>query len=228
MEGAGILASISSLRSGAGKVFWASDTEKLDRPPELIQIEPGINEIQSILDKNMRTAIIGPGLGKKFDEEIEFLWHTDLNIILDADGLDWLSRVRPKKRRAPWVGTPHKGETKKLLGDDFSDKWSNIMKLKKIYGGDWILKGPGTLVSEEKRLWINLYSNGWLGTAGMGDVLAGIIAGLWSSGSKTPFRSSVFLQTQCARYLISQDGAGITAGKLSEMIGLNIALIQKA
>ncbi len=228
MEGAGILASISSLRSGAGKVFWASDTEKLDRPPELIQIEPDIKEIQSILDKNLRTAIIGPGLGKKFDKEIEFLWHTDLNIILDADGLDWLSRVRPKKRRAPWIGTPHKGEARKLLGDDFSDKWSNIMKLKKIYGGDWILKGPGTLVSEEKRLWISLYSNGWLGTAGMGDVLAGIIAGLWSSGSKTPFRSSVFLQTQCARHLISQDGAGITAGKLSEMIGLNIALIQKA
>ena len=228
MEGAGILASISSLRSGAGKVFWASDTEKLHRPPELIQIEPGINEIQSILDKNMRTAIVGPGLGKKFDKEIEFLWHTDLNIILDADGLDWLARVRPKKRRAPWVGTPHKGEEKKLLGDSFSDKWSNIIKLKKIYGGDWILKGPGTLVLEEKRLWVNLYSNGWLGTAGMGDVLAGIIAGLWSSGSKTPFRSSVFLQTQCARYLISQDGAGITAGKLSEMIGLNIGLIQKA
>ena len=227
MEGAGILASISSLRSGAGKVFWASDTEKLDRPPELIQIEPGINEIQSILDKNMRTAIIGPGLGKKFDEEIEFLWHTDLNIILDADGLDWLSRVRPKKRRAPWVGTPHKGEAKKLLGDNFSDKWSNIIKLKKIYGGDWILKGPGTLVLEEKRLWVNLYSNGWLGTAGMGDVLAGIIAGLWSSGSKTPLRSSVFLQTQCARYLISQDGAGITAGRLSELLGLNISLIQE-
>ncbi len=228
MEGAGILASISSLRSGAGKVFWASDTEKLHRPPELIQIEPDINGIQSILNKNMRTAIIGPGLGKKFDKEIELLWYTDLNIILDADGLDWLARVRPKKRRAPWVGTPHKGEAKKLLGDSFSDKWSNIIKLKKIYGGDWILKGPGTLVSEEKRLWINMYSNGWLGTAGMGDVLAGIIAGLWSSGSKTPFRSSVFLQTQCARYLISQDGAGITAGKLSEMIGLNIGLIQKA
>ncbi len=228
MEGAGILASISSLRSGAGKVFWASDTDKLQRPPEIIQIKPCVNEIRSVLDKNMRTAIIGPGLGKNFDKEIEFLWNTDLNIILDADGLDWLSRIRPKKRTAPWVGTPHKGEAKTLLGDDFSDKWSNIIKLKEIYGGDWILKGPGTLVSEEKRLWINLYSNGWLGTAGMGDVLAGIIAGLWSSGSKTPFRSSVFLQTQCARYLISQDGAGITAGKLSEMIGFNIGLIQKA
>ena len=83
-------------------------------------------------------------------------------------------------------------------------------------------------MSEEKRLWINLFSNGWLGTAGMGDVLAGIIAGLWSSGSLTPFRSSVFLQTQCARYLISQNGAGLTAGQLSEVIGFNIGQIKRA
>ncbi len=226
MEGAGILACISALRSGAGKVFWASDTDKLQRPPELIQINPCIKDIQSVLDKNMRIAIIGPGLGKSFDREIEFLWNTDLKIILDADGLDWLSRKKPNKRTAPWVGTPHKGEVKTLLKDKFSDKWSNITKLKKIYGGDWILKGPGTLVSEEKKLWINLFSNGWLGTAGMGDVLAGIIAGLWSSGSQTPFRSGVYLQTQCARYLISQYGAGLTAGQLSEAIGLNIGLIK--
>ena len=64
MEGAGILACISALRSGAGKVFWASDTDKLQRPPELIQIEPCIDDIQATLNKNMRIAIIGPGLGK--------------------------------------------------------------------------------------------------------------------------------------------------------------------
>ena len=176
----------------------------------------------------MRIAIIGPGLGKRFDKEIEFLWNTDLNIILDADGLDWLSRKKPKKRAAAWVGTPHIGEMKKLLKDDFSDKWSNIIKLKKYYGGEWILKGPGTLVSEDKQLWLNLYSNGWLGTAGMGDVLAGIIAGLWSSGSKTPFRSAVYLQTQCAKHFLSKESAGLTAGKLSELIGFNIGLIHKA
>ena len=228
MEGAGILACISALRSGAGKVFWASDTDKLQRPPELIQIEPCIDDIRSVLNKNMRIAIIGPGLGKRFDKEIEFLWNTDLNIILDADGLDWLSRKKPKKRAAAWVGTPHIGEMKKLLKDDFSDKWSNIIKLKKYYGGEWILKGPGTLVSEDKQLWINLYSNGWLGTAGMGDVLAGIIAGLWCSGSKTPFRSAVYLQTQCAKHFLFKEGAGLTAGKLSELIGFNIGLIHKA
>ena len=223
MEGAGILAGISALRSGGGKIFWASNTNKLQRPPELIQIEPTIDSIKTVLDKNMSTAIIGPGLGKNFDQEIEFLWKSKLKIILDADGLDWLSRKKPKKREVAWVGTPHIGEMKKLLKDDFSDKWSNIIKLKKYYGGEWILKGPGTLVSEDRMLWLNLYSNGWLGTAGMGDVLAGIIAGLWASGSNAPFRSAVYLQTQCAKnFLKLNKGAGLTASNISEFIGPSI------
>ena len=223
MEGAGILAGMSALRSGGGKIFWASNTDKLQRPPELIHIEPTIDSIKAAVDKNMSTAIIGPGLGKKFDKEIEFLWKSKFKIILDADGLDWLSRTKPKKRAAAWVGTPHIGEMKKLLKDDFSDKWSNIIKLKKHYGGDWILKGPGTLVSEDNKLWLNLYSNGWLGTAGMGDVLAGIIAGLWASGSNAPFRSAVFLQTQCAKnFLRLNNGAGLTASNISEFIGTSI------
>jgi len=223
MEGAGILAGMSALRSGGGKIFWASNTDKLQRPPELIHIEPTIDSFKATVDKNMSTAIIGPGLGTNFDKEIEFLWKSELKIILDADGLDWLSRKKPKRRAAAWVGTPHIGEMKKLLKDDFSDKWSNILKLKKHYGGDWVLKGPGTLVSEDSKLWINLYSNGWLGTAGMGDVLAGIIAGLWASGSNAPFRSAVYLQTQCAKnFLRLNNGAGLTAGNISEFIGTSI------
>jgi len=223
MEGAGILAGISALRSGAGKVFWASNTDKLQRPPELIHIKPTIDSIKAALDKNMSTAIIGPGLGKSFDKEIEFLWKSKIKIILDADGLDWLSRTKPKNRAAAWVGTPHIGEMKMLLKDDFSDKWSNIIKLKKHYGGDWILKGPGTLVSEDRKLWLNLYSNGWLGTAGMGDVLSGIIAGLWASGSNAPFRSAVYLQTQCAKNFLRQNnGAGLTASNISKFIGTSI------
>ena len=72
-------------------------------------------------------------------------------------------------------------------------------------------------------LWLNLYSNGWLGTAGMGDVLAGIIAGLWASGSNAPFRSAVYLQTECAKnFLKLNKGAGLTASNISEFIGPSI------
>ena len=222
MEGAGIMAGISSLRSGAGKLFWATNTNSLDRPPELIQIEPSITGIKKyLLKEKISLVIIGPGLGANSEKEIEFLWNSNLKIILDADGLRWLARRKPKKRTAPWIGTPHQGETKDLLGNLFSDKWSNIVNLRKIYGGDWLLKGPGTLVSENNNLWVNGYSNGWLGTAGMGDVLAGIIAGLWVTGSNSPFRSSVLLQTKCAiKFLEKNNGAGLTATEISNLIGI--------
>ena len=227
MEGAGIMAGISSLRSGAGKLFWATDTNSLDRPPELIQVKPIISEIKKCLDKHVKVAIIGPGLGIRYDQEIEFLWNTNLKLILDADGLRWLARRKPKKRKAAWLGTPHFGETKALLANQMNDKWSNIINLKKKYGGDWLLKGPGCLVSENNDLWLSNYSNGWLGTAGMGDVLTGMVSGLWVSGSRSPFRSSVLLQKQCAiKFLEKNNGAGLTASDISDMIGSCLGLVK--
>jgi NAD(P)H-hydrate epimerase len=229
MEGAGMMSGISALRAGAGKVFWATDNKSLDRPHELIQIEPSIVNLKKVINKNTRLAIVGPGLGMGYEREIEVLWKSNLQLIIDADGLRWLAQTQPKKRSAPWIGTPHEGETVDLLGDIFSDKWSNIINLKKIYGGDWILKGPGTLVSENGKLWLSDYSNGWLGTAGMGDVLAGILAGLWASGSKYPARSSVFLQTQSAkRFLKNNNDAGLTATDISNLVGISLGDLQKA
>ncbi len=227
MEGAGIMAGISSLRAGAGKLFWATDTDSLNRPPELIQVNPTISEIKKCLDKNVKIAVIGPGLGTQYDQEIEFLWNSNLKLILDADGLRWLARRKPKKRKIAWLGTPHFGEIKCLLANQMTDKWSNILNLKKKYGGDWLLKGPGCLVSENNDLWLSNYSNGWLGTAGMGDVLTGIVSGLWVSGSRSPFRSSVLLQKQCAiSFLKKNNGAGLTASDISESIGSCLGSIE--
>ena len=79
------------------------------------------------------------------------------------------------------------------------DRFETIRTIKSIYGGDWILKGPGTLIHESNQLWINNFKMPELGTAGSGDILAGLIAGVWSSGSKTPARSGVWLHTNLAK-----------------------------
>ena len=42
-----------------------------------IDIEHSAIDIQTVQNKNISIAIIGPGLGKRFDKEIEFLWNTD-------------------------------------------------------------------------------------------------------------------------------------------------------
>ena len=74
--------------------------------------------------------------------------------------------------------------------------------IKKKYGGDWVLKGAGTLIYESNKLWINNFNMPDLGTAGSGDILAGLIAGIWSAGSETPARSGVWHHTNLAKKAI--------------------------
>ena len=53
-----------------------------------------------------------------------------------------------------------------------------------IYGGDWVLKGAGSLILEQQSAQPQVYvcgvGNAGMATAGMGDVLAGVITGLWA------------------------------------------------
>ncbi len=61
----------------------------------------------------------------------------------------------------------------------------------------------------------------------MGDVLTGIISGLWVSGSLSPFRSSVLLQKLCAiQFLEKNNGAGLTASDISNTIGTCLGFIK--
>ena len=197
MEGAGILSGMSALRSGAGKVFWVTNTEKLNYPPELITVKPDIKEITEYLMMS-KVCIMGPGLSAGFEEIIETIWDFEIPLVLDAGGLRWLAKSN-KNRSYRFVGTPHQGEARDLVEQKKLDRFKTIEYIKKKYGGDWVLKGAGTLIFESNKLWINNFNMPNLGTAGSGDILAGLIAGVWSAGSKTPARSGVWLHTNLAK-----------------------------
>ena len=203
MEGAGILSGISALRAGAGKVFWVTDTNKLNFPPELITVNPELKETMKFL-KMSKVCILGPGLTSGFEELIENIWNFKIPLVLDAGGLRWLATSNFKERPYHLIGTPHAGEAKALVGQRKLDRFETIRIIKKMYGGDWILKGPGTLIHESNQLWINNFKMPELGTAGSGDILAGLIAGVWSSGSKTPARSGVWLHTNLAKKALNK------------------------
>ena len=198
MEGAGILSGISALRAGAGKVFWVTNTNKLNFPPELITVNPELKEIKKFL-RMSKVCILGPGLPTGFEELIINIWNFKIPLVLDAGGLRWLAASNLRERPYHLIGTPHAGEAKDLVGQRKLDRFETIKTIKNIYGGDWILKGPGTLIHESNQLWINNFKMPELGTAGSGDILAGLIAGVWSSGSKTPARSGVWLHTNLAK-----------------------------
>ena len=74
MEGAGILSGISALRAGAGKVFWVTDTNKLNFPPELITVNPELKDTLKFL-KMSNVCILGPGLTSGFEELIVNIWN---------------------------------------------------------------------------------------------------------------------------------------------------------
>ena len=198
MEGAGILAGLAALKAGAGKVFWVTDTESLQRPPELITIKPKIEAVLNLV-KSCRVCILGPGLGFGFEKIVNALWNSTIPIVLDAGGLRWLARERPQKRKAVLVATPHPGEASDLVRDVNLDRFKTLSVLQESFGGEWVLKGAGTLISESQTLWISNLSMPQLGTAGAGDVLAGFIAGSWSLGSNSPARTGVWLHSHYAQ-----------------------------
>ncbi len=198
MEGAGMLSGLASLKAGAGKVFWITNTKSLQRPPELITVAPK-EKIVLDLVRNSRVCVLGPGLGSGFDRLIRAVWNSDIPIVLDADGIRWLARELPPKREGKLVGTPHPGEADDLVQGRELNRFETISYLRDRFGGDWVLKGAGTLISDSKTLWVNKLNMPQLGTAGAGDVLAGFIAGVWSSGSQTPARTGVWLHSRFAK-----------------------------
>ena len=146
---------------------------------------------------------IGPGLGtsnqviKNFKIIID---EVNYPIVVDADGLNILSKDKKLFEKLPKesILTPHIGEFKRFAGN-FGNSNEKIMLQRRIikkYGLNIILKGPYTTMTDSKgELYINTSGNSGLATAGSGDVLTGIIAGLLAQ-NYTPFNamiSGVFL-----------------------------------
>ncbi len=134
---------------------------------------------------------IGPGLGTTIapDVVVGFLKRFDGMAVVDADALNQLARIPsvtiPHPERT--VLTPHPGELKRLLGayqlapplgDTATARRDAALMLQQTTGGTVVLKGSGTVVTDGERLYVNETGNAGMATAGSGDVLTGVIAGL--------------------------------------------------
>ncbi len=187
MPGAVCLAGEAALRSGAGLVTVATLPEHvpvvLSGRPELMCL--GVRkdkDLQAALDK-ADVVVAGPGLGQ--DEWSQQMYNaalaSGLPLVLDADALNLLAKQ--PVRRSHWVLTPHPGEAARLLGTSGvivqNDRLVAVQRIAESYGGVAVLKGAGTLVSQAgEHPWICDRGNPGMAAPGMGDVLAGVIAGL--------------------------------------------------
>lgn len=206
MTGAGAMASSASLRCGAGMVtlclpeslnlaLEAKLTEVMTYPlPETEAKTLSVDALESMKPILQKADVIAIGPGLSTHPETQSLVRSvlekvDLPMVVDADGLNALcGRIELLRDRiSSTIITPHPGEMARLTGM----KISEIMEDKPRVASDFavkngvvtILKGAPTVVaSPDGHIFINSTGNSGLATAGSGDVLTGMIAGMLSQG----------------------------------------------
>ena len=191
MAGAAVLAGEAALRAGAGRVTVATRPGHAGlialKRPELMT--HGINSSADLLPLLARATVValGPGLGqddwaRELLAAVLTVGDTEDNpLVLDADALNLLAH-RPVRRRH-WVLTPHPGEAARMLNSSAgavqADRLGALRALVERYGGTVVLKGHGTLIGAGfDTPCLITRGNPGMATAGMGDVLTGLTAGL--------------------------------------------------
>ncbi len=200
MGGAPLLAAEAALRLGAGMVTVASRAchrpAILARRPELMVVDADDAEALGAAFERASTLVVGPGLGRApwgrnlLEQSIE----AAKPMVLDADGLNGLA-VSGLMVKAPTVVTPHASEAATLLGRSVADVQLDrpaaaLALAERAAGagaGVSVLKGAGSVIagygpSGGQLLGVCGHGNPGMASAGMGDVLSGVIGALMAQG----------------------------------------------
>ncbi|MGR0306628.1 NAD(P)H-hydrate dehydratase [Acinetobacter beijerinckii] len=234
MGGAVIMSAEAAFHAGAGKVTVVCHAKHhqaiLSRSPNIMVRDINVLDQEAI--QNLLTQVnavcFGMGLGRdEWAESIYLKWfeyldqNSHLEIVLDADGL-WFLAKHPQQLNNHIYATPHSGEAATLLGctaaDIEQDRIAAIYKLKEKYSAKWILKGAGSLTLDN-HLWICTQGNAGMGTGGMGDVLAGMIASLKAQfHQQISLHQIVSLHAQAGDLLAENGMRGLQAHEISKVI----------
>lgn len=206
MPGAPALASLAALKAGAGLVTKAhlDGMSHEGLAPEvmlaMVAQEGGSFGQSSKLEladlvSKATCAVIGPGIGRHSDtgellnEIIEHARSIGKPLVIDADALNLIavSRAQGQKMSLPGcVITPHPGEAAALLGTTTAEIQRNRYIAAKRLADEFscvaVLKGAATIVYSANNGVVNTTGNPFMATAGSGDVLAGVIAGIAAQG----------------------------------------------
>lgn len=191
--GAAYLSCAACYRVGVGLVTLATKPEVKKivsrKLPEVTFVS--YTEVVNELSK-YDVVLLGPGLGQG-EQTVKFviqLIQRKLPITLvDGDGLNILSRMEKwwDMLRADVILTPHPGEMARLTGMSIDEIQSDRVKVAQNFSKKWdklvVLKGANTVIaSPNGELAISPFANTLLATAGTGDILAGMMAGLLAQG----------------------------------------------
>lgn len=203
MAGASLLSASCAFAVGVGKVTVACHSQFhssiISTLPNAMTADLHHVEAVKNLIEQVDVVALGMGMGrdstsfKLFKTYLSAILNTKKPGVIDADGLYHLASLTQSNAKtdntllkklpsANLYFTPHSGEAGRLLARDFnevdSDKISALDQLAEKYGGTWLIKGANTLVLEQGSVHICGLGNAGMATAGMGDSLSGIVAGL--------------------------------------------------
>jgi hydroxyethylthiazole kinase-like uncharacterized protein yjeF len=235
--GAARLSARGALRAGAGLVTLASPRDALAVNAAALTavmvhaIDTVVEFGELLTDKRLKTCVIGPGagVGARTCDFVLTALSAKRHLVLDADALtsfadapDRLFEAIRTSGDQQVVLTPHEGEFPRLFSD-ISNKHPYRSKLERVRaaaercGATVLLKGPDTVVaSPDGRATISANAPPWLATAGAGDVLAGMIAGLLAQGVAAFEAASIgaWMHGEAAR----EAGPGLIAEDLPEVL----------
>ncbi len=234
--GAALLASTAALRAGAGLVKLALP-ESLGQIGETASLETIVEYLPENQDLSFSSkafsalklgcdwadvVALGPGMGRNPDTmnlTRQLIQEVECPLVIDADALfaliDNLQLL--KDRQAPTILTPHRGEFQRLI-DEGAPAWRDASAFAQEYGVYVLLKGaPSILAAPQGEVTANSSGYSGMATAGSGDVLTGVIAGLWAQWNQVPevLNLAMFMHGQAADLNRSEKGVlGLIAGDI--------------
>ncbi|MBK9445612.1 MAG: NAD(P)H-hydrate dehydratase [Betaproteobacteria bacterium] len=223
MVGAAFLAGRAALQLGSGRVYLGLiDPNAPSFDP--VQPELMLRSASTLLATPLTALACGPGMGTDSAQiaQLETAAALDLPLLLDADALNLLAsegnlEIAIATRKATTLLTPHPAEAARLLDCDVADiqadRIAAACAIAAQFNAHVALKACGTVLATPDGRWrINTTGNPGMGSAGMGDVLSGIVVALLAQGwpAESALAAGVHLHGAAAD-LLATNGGNITS-----------------
>jgi hydroxyethylthiazole kinase-like uncharacterized protein yjeF len=196
----------------AGMVRFVGEPELsrrvVDRAPEVVA---GTGRVQA--------WVVGPGGGDDAEQQLAAALDDGVSLVVDASALQHL----PDSFDVPVLLTPHAGELAEMLGTSRdaveAEPLHHATEAARRWSATVLLKGARTLVVTPGRATrVNLTGSPWLGTAGSGDVLAGLAGSLLASGAHPHDAGSLAAFLHGAASVRANRGGPVTASTVAQAL----------
>ncbi|AZI43952.1 NAD(P)H-hydrate dehydratase [Deinococcus psychrotolerans] len=232
--GAPALAGLGALRVGAGLVSIYSGADVPLITPELMVHRVEMDDQLSALENEVKpdALAVGMGLGPNAAQVARTVLSWTIPTVVDADALQ-PELAGHGHDQVIW--TPHPGEAARLLGvttpEITAGPLSAARQLQSKFGGVVVLKGGPSTLATGNGLFVSRGGHPGMASAGMGDTLSGILAGLLGQGlsAEDAALCGVRLHSKAGELAGAKHGYGLTATDVSGEVGAAwLALVRGA